>query len=204
MRRLHTEANLTYPKSGWHCRAEHSSMKRETENAIDLLNNSRLLQGRGSVDASKYKLLDSFAEAKAMAASRSWDCFITDIHNGIFTREIQRQIALEAHDERRWIDTRETIGKKLAPAFRAVSAVPWMEEAFPFELLLADACMELEISHLIPPTFFYPLVFPVLCAGHYPCGWDGEPVPANWKPTGPADLPGGKVMVYLINPAEQH
>jgi hypothetical protein len=175
-------------------------MKTETERAISLLNSSNLLNGGGTLDSSRYSLVPSFEGALKFSASKKWEHFNADVHNGIFTIEIQRRIRAETGDSKRWITILETNGKALAPALKKIRAYEWVNETrFPFESLLFDCCAELEISHIIRPIFFYPLVFPVLCAGHFPCGWDGDPVPENWDPKGPEDMPKGKLMVHLIS-----
>jgi hypothetical protein len=174
-------------------------MKSETADAIGKLNAAKLLQGGGAIETSRYSLVHSSDLAIKSASSRKWEWFIAQVHNGIFTIPVQRQICAEAQDDHAWLEILEANGRALAPAFRTLRGGEWYSvPRFPWESLLADCCAELEISHIIRPVFFYPLVFPVLCAGHLPCGWDGQPIPRNWTPKGPEDLPRGKLMVHLV------
>lgn len=183
-------------------------MKPETEKTIALLNAAPLLRGGGTLDWSRYSVVESFDQALQLAASRAWERFYVNVSNGIFTIPVSRRIRAEAADNQAWTKLQESIWAALAPAQRAFRSVEWYNVTrFPFEGLLGDACVELEISHIIKPVFFYPLVFPVLCAGHFPCGWDGDPIPKDWSPLGPNDplpenliLPRGKLMVHIIKP----
>ena len=181
-------------------------MKPETQKAISILNEAPLLRGGGELDFSNYTVVSSFGEARKFAESRVWERFYNDVANGIFTIPIQRSIRGELGDERAWIKILEANGAALRPACLKIQQVEWSNVTrFPFVSMLADICAELEISHLIKPVFFFPLVFPVLCAGHFPCGWDGDPIPENWSPKGPRDLspdklvlPSGRLMVHKI------
>ena len=176
-------------------------MRIETERAISLLNESNLLEGGEILDSSNYSFVPSFSDALSLAAGEKWEHFIADVHNGIFTIEVQRRIRAEAGDNKRWITILERNGKALGPALKKIRSHEWVNETrFPFESLLFDCCAELEIAHIISPVFFFPIVFPALCAGHFPCGWEGDPVPENWMPKGPEDVPKGKLLVHLIDP----
>jgi hypothetical protein len=96
-------------------------------------------------------------------------------------------------------DAIESIHADLAPARRMMRQSEWLQlTRFPFEVLLTDCCAELEFCSVLTPVYFYPLVFPVLAAGHIPCGWSGDPIPRDWRPNGPGDVPRGKLSVYVV------
>src|SRR5688500_510976 len=133
------------------------------------------------------------------AASRNWERFVGDAYDGIFIRETQRRFCAEREDERAWLDVSDVAGPALTDAWRKLNSTKWIDVTrFPMEMLIAPCCYELEIAHLVRPVFFYPLVFPVLCAGHFPCGWHGDPIPKDWRPRGPEDLPRGRLRVHPI------
>jgi hypothetical protein len=172
-------------------------MNPATKNAIDALNGSPIGRGGGTLDICEYSFVQSMSDARRLAESREWERTFTNIYSGIFIRALQPTLRELG---RSMADTKEQIHAALAPAIKAVRLAGWSEiPRFPFEGLLTQCCAELEFSDILQPVFFYPRLFPVLCAGHFPCGWEGDPIPASWTPRCPEDLPKGKLMVHLVN-----
>lgn len=172
-------------------------MKDATQEVIKTLNASNITRGGGVLELSRYCIVKEWSEAKNYAESEAWDRFFGEVYNGVFIRSVQPKLKRIGGVMG---DIQEEIHSALSPAIRAVREAHWSEiPLFPFEGLLTQCCAEVEFSNILEPVFFFPLLFPVLVAGHFPCGWDGDPVPENWLPNGPQDLPKGRLMVHLIN-----
>ncbi|HSH93794.1 MAG TPA: hypothetical protein VK968_06585 [Roseimicrobium sp.] len=171
-------------------------MKNATALAIHALNHKDTSAITFDLESGRYALVDSWEDARHAAEGEDWDRFITDVHNGIFIQSLQprlKRLGITMANER------EAIGTALAPAVRDVRLAGWSEiPRFPFEMLLHDCCSEIEFRDVLEPVFFFPLVFPVLVSGHFPCGWEGESIPHGWNPHGPEDLPKGRLMVHRV------
>ena len=171
----------------------HMNLKPETLQAISRLNATRLFHGGGELDSSTCVETTSEGKALQSASSRAWEHFNVRAYNGIFIDVIQD--ALKKRDQLLGPSI-EAIGDALRPALGQIpSSRVNPVTRFSLQPLLVSCCAELEFSDVLEPVFFYPMVFPVLCAGHYPCGWKGAKIPKVWWPTGPVDLPPGKLRV---------
>jgi hypothetical protein len=168
-------------------------MKSETERAISELIQRGLFHGGGTI-GSGYQVVDSEREAVEMASSAAWEEFCVRAYNGIVIRTLQGRVSggrggLEVFFEE--------LPRVLAPLSRQLQRSKWNAiTRFPFELILLACFAEIEFSDVLAPVFFAPMIYPVLQAGHYPCGWDGNPLANNFAPTSDADFSEGTLCVH--------
>jgi hypothetical protein len=47
----------------------------------------------------------------------------------------------------------------------------------------------------LPSLFFLSALLPWYARGHFPCGWRGTMIKADWVGESPADLPNGRLRV---------
>lgn len=72
---------------------------------------------------------------------------------------------------------------------------PWDSFAFNVMWDLNWAGFELVCQEDVPPLFFLPMVLPWYRRGHFPCGWRGTMIKADWPGNSPRDLPKGRLRV---------
>jgi hypothetical protein len=77
-------------------------------------------------------------------------------------------------------------GRQSRPSASFVYHVLWDLNFAGFEYVCQDD---------VPPLFFLPLLLPWYARGHFPCGWRGTMVKADWPGSSPADLPKGRLRV---------
>ena len=57
---------------------------------------------------------------------------------------------------------------------------------------LLGICFKQEYSDVVKPLFFIPYVEEWYRSGHFPCGWDGTPLPDAWNGV----MPQGRLIVF--------
>lgn len=77
-------------------------------------------------------------------------------------------------------------GKQKRPSASFVYHVLWDLNFAGFEFVCQDD---------VKPLFFLPLLLPWYARGHFPCGWRGTMIKAEWHGNSQADLPKGRLRV---------
>jgi hypothetical protein len=139
----------------------------------------------------------SWSEALRSCATIKWESVTLMANN----RSAGRMHELDWHRAQTWNPTCEMVRPQVDAiadeALRRVATTRRVTDAFRncVRWDLQAMVLEMEFADVLPPVFHYPRLFPIYCAGHFPCGWTGPRLDTYWS-SSRKPMPHGQILVY--------
>lgn len=172
-------------------------MRADTLQLLSELKSAELFRNIGHPSDLPHRSVASWSEALASCCSESWTALQLMTNN----RRAGRVNELNWDRFQQWNPTcaslRPEVLRITEDAVERVGRTREITRDFRNSVSsdLLGILLEREFEDVVAPLFCLPVLHPIYCAGHFPCGWTGPELDTYWS-AGRDPIPNGEILIY--------